>query len=221
MEGVHDPFGVGAPPLDQRLYPPTAVRRHDLDAEPLLAGELFFEEPAQHLLAPALRGPDQTSPVVVDHDHEVLVALLVRSLVDPYPANAVEAVGPRRPLKVVVDALADAADGMPFDAARLRHGRHGGVHGHPRHPVLERPGEARSRARPWNGFDVNAMLRARDAHGGIFQIALRCPQVERAPPSRLPAPVVDLAGAAACRATALFGLVRADADDDGIGFDAD
>lgn len=92
-EWVHDPLGVGAPPLDQRLYPSAAVRRHNLDAEPLLAGEL------------------------------------------------------------VVNAPAYAADGVPLDAARPRHGLHGAVDGHPRHPVLEGPGEARPRTRPRDRFD--------------------------------------------------------------------
>ena len=52
VEGVHDPFGIGAPPLDQRLYPPVAIGRHHLDGKPLLAGEFLFEEPAQHPFAP-------------------------------------------------------------------------------------------------------------------------------------------------------------------------
>lgn len=93
VEGVRDPFGIGAPPLDQRLYPPVAVGRHHLDGKPLLAGEFLFEEPAQHLFAPPPRGPDQAAPVVVHHDHEVPVALLVRGLVDADPADAIEARG--------------------------------------------------------------------------------------------------------------------------------
>ena len=46
-------------------------------------------------------------------------------------------------------------------------------------------------------------------------------QIERAPPPWLASPVVDFAYAAACGATTLLGLVRPDADDDGIVFDAD
>lgn len=59
---------------------------------------------------------------MVDHDHEVLVALLVRGLVDADPANAVEARGARLLPKVIEDALADAADALPFDAGGFNDG---------------------------------------------------------------------------------------------------
>ena len=167
------------------------------------------------------RGPDQAAPVVVNHDHEVPAALLVRGLVDADPADAVGARGARRPPEVAEDAPADAADAVPFDAARPRHGRHGAADGHPRRLVLERPGEARPRPRSRDRLDADAVLQAPHARGCVLQVAFRCPQVERAPPPRLPASVVGLAGAAACRAATLLEPVWANPDDDGVVFDAD
>ena len=68
MERVHDP--------------PRAVGGDDLDSAPLLSGELV-EKQVQHVLAVLLVGPYQPSPVVVDNDNQVLVALLVGGLIDP------------------------------------------------------------------------------------------------------------------------------------------
>ncbi len=89
VEGVHDPPRVGAAALDQLPYPPRAVGGHHLYGAPLLARELV-EEQVEHVLAGALVRPDEAAAVVVDDHRDVLVALLVRRLVDADAAHAVE-----------------------------------------------------------------------------------------------------------------------------------
>lgn len=147
MKRVHHPARVGAAAPDQRLYPPGAVGGDDLYGPPLLAGELVEEE-VQHLLAVALVRPDEASPVVVDDDGEVPVALLVACFVYADPAQAVEPGHAPLGLDLVADAPADPAHAVPLDPRYPGDGGHAAPHRKARDPVLEVAREARPVARP-------------------------------------------------------------------------
>ena len=76
----------------------------------------LVEEQVEHVLAGALVRPDEAAAVVVDDHRDVLVALLVRRLVDADAAHAVEPRGAARGLQLGVDAPAHAAHAVPLDA---------------------------------------------------------------------------------------------------------
>ena len=221
VEGVHDPPRVGAAALDQLPYPPRAVGGHHLYGAPLLARELV-EEQVEHVLAGALVRPDEAAAVVVDDHRDVLVALLVRRLVDADAAHAVEPRGAARGLQLGVDAPAHAAHAVPLDAGELGDRRGGAADRQPRHPVLEVAREARPVPRPGDGLGAHAVLRAAHPAGRVLQVAGRARQVHRPPQPGGPAVrhVVEVAGPAAYGAAALLALVGPDAHDDALGLDA-
>ena len=101
----------------------------------------------EHVLAGALV-PDKAAAVVVDDHRDVLVALLVRRLVDADAAHAVEPRGAARGLQLGVDAPAHAAHAVPLDAGELGDRRGGAADRQPRHPVLEVARASAPRAAP-------------------------------------------------------------------------
>ena len=112
----------------------------------------LLEEGLEHGLPVPLRAPDHAVGVVVEHDRHVLVALLVRSLVDADADQAVEAV-PGLGVELVVDAPAYAADARPVDAHELGRGGLGGPACEPGDLLLELAREAGGVLGPGHGCD--------------------------------------------------------------------
>ena len=213
VEGVHDPLGVGAVGLRELRYPARAVGRHHPYAGPLILAELL-EEGLEHGLPVPLRAPDHAVGVVVEHDRHVLVALLVRSLVDADADQAVEAV-PGLGIELVVDAPAYAADARPVDAHELGRGGLGGPACEPGDLLLELAREAGGVLGPGHGCDDDPVLGALDPDRGVLDEGHHGALVNRPPPPGGRRAVVDGAVPAAVGADVALALARAAGGDDG------
>ena len=179
--------------------PGRAVGRDHLDGLPLPVVEQV-EELLEPGLAVAPAGPHDPPAVVVHHDRQVPLALLVARLVDADPAQPVEPAAAVGLLERGLDARADAAHGVPVDARQLGQGAAAHVQREPRDPVLEGRGEpARGAPRPGDGRRAHAVLGAAGPDGGVLEVAADRAEVG-GPPAPGPEPVVGGAAAPAHRA---------------------
>ena len=93
VEGVHADQGLRGPFGDHIVDPGRAVAGHVGQQRGPGRAERVEERRDGGLVA-ALLGPHHPAGVVIDHNHEVLMALLVRLVVDPDPAQALQPVHP-------------------------------------------------------------------------------------------------------------------------------
>jgi len=103
-------------------------------------------------------GPHQPAGVVVDHDHQVLVATPIRDLVDPDPLEPIERIAQLPSFGH--DPGGDRTHGPPRDAQQLDHRRLRRVRHQPRDLVVEVPRVARTMARPGHPRDRHPMIPA-------------------------------------------------------------
>jgi len=85
VEGIGHPDRVGAPSSHDGLDEVSSIGTDMGDLRAAVFAEKV-EELTNGGAGASRRGPDQPAGVVVDDDHQVLVALLVADLVDPDPA---------------------------------------------------------------------------------------------------------------------------------------
>jgi len=102
--------------------------------------------------------PDQPAGVVIDDDHQVLVATPIGDLVDPDPFQPVERV--TGGAGVGHDAGGDRADGAPRGAHQLDDGGLRRVRHQPRHLIIERFRVPRVVTSPRHPSDDHPMITA-------------------------------------------------------------
>jgi hypothetical protein len=157
VEGVHHPHRVRTPLGDDLGNPVGSIRGHVCDLRcPFLAQQV--EEGPQGVGVPARCRPHQAPGVVIDHDGQVLVMLLVGDLVDPDPAQPGQQVHPLG--HGSPHPLADAADRAPADPHQLRDRGLRAVGGQPGHRVVEGTGMSGAVPGPGHVGDAHAMLGA-------------------------------------------------------------
>ena len=81
-------------------------------------------------------GPHQTASVVVDDDHQILVAAPIRDLIDPDPTQPVEGIPGGS--SIGHDATGDGANGSPRHAHQRDDRGLGRVSDQPPHLIIER-----------------------------------------------------------------------------------
>jgi hypothetical protein len=183
-----------------------------------LAGAIVaegVEEPLQGLLVAAGCGPHQPASVVIDHDRQVAVALLVGDLVYADPAQPSEPVHLRGLLGS--DPRADPPDRAPRHPQQFPDRRPGGVDRKPRAGVLEAAGEPGARPRPRPCRDDHAVLGAADPGRIGLKECLDHAKVERPPATAALALVVAGAAASAPRAASAAAAGRPYTGNDGLG----
>ena len=121
--------------------------------------------------------------VVVDHDGQVAVPLLVADLIDPDPAQPGEPVQPGH--RVLGDPGDDRPDGAPGDPHQLGHRGLRAGHRQPRDLIIEEPGVPGAVPRPGHRRDHHPVLGA--AHPRRVGLQHRLPQR----PGPAPASVAD------------------------------
>ena len=127
------------------------------------------------------RGPHEPAGVVVDDDHQVLVAAPVGDLIDPDAGEPVEGVD--RSSRVGHDAGGDRPDSPPGDTHQRDHRRLGGVGDQPGDLIIEGPGVARAVTRPRHRGDDHAVVPARAPVAHRPRCNPHCPGVQCPPPA--------------------------------------
>lgn len=140
MERVDGELGFGRVLGDDVGHPARTVGGDRPDVLAPLVGELP-DEGFEPRLAVAPRAPDRAAPVVVDDHGHALVTLLVARLADADAPEALEPGAARLLVRLVGDALADAAHRAPVDAHGLGGRAPAAVAGEPGRLVLEAAGE--------------------------------------------------------------------------------
>lgn len=195
--------------LDHRADPVPRIGAHQPD-EPTSLWAQGVEERVHRALATPLRGPDQATRVVVDHDRQVLVATLVADLVDADAAQAIEPIISRPALGD--DPFDDAADRAPGDPHHRAERRLVHTRREPGDGLLEVPGESRAMSGPRNTSDDDTVLRAANANRAAEQHDLAGAKVESSPASIARTRVVPTASTAAEPASMRCVLARPDAE---------
>ena len=157
MKGIQANHRLRRAPANQGVDPVRAVTGHvGKQLRPL--GAELVEEPAQGVLVAALGGPHQPARPVINHDSQIAMSLAIGNLVDADPGQ---------PRQQVVGVAAvgdhpghDRRHGAPGDAQKHREHAQRRVRGQPRAGVLEQPGVAGARPRPWHVRHHHPMLRA-------------------------------------------------------------
>jgi hypothetical protein len=162
----------------------------------------LVEEPAQGVGVAAGRGPDQPPTIVIDHDGQVAVPLLVADLVDPDPAQPGELVNPAQ--RVLGDPSDDRAHGAPGDPHQIHHRALRAGHRQPSHLIIEVAGVPGAVPRPGHrGHDHPVLAAAHPRRIGL-QHRHHNAQVQRPPaPSTLPLVIARTPPPAHPAATAL------------------
>ena len=197
MAHADDVERVGAPDRvrtalgDHGGDPVGGVRAHVCDQLAPLVAELV-EEPSQRRGVAAGGGPHQPAGVVVDHDGQVAMTLLITDLVHAETAQPGEAVG--RGQRVVADPAHDRPDGPPGDAHQIPHRALRAAHGQPGDLVVETVGVPSAVPRPRDGGHHHPVLGAAHPGGVGLHHHLHGAQVQRPPPAPPGARVI--AGAA-------------------------
>ena len=146
-----------------------------------------IEEPPDGGLIPAGGRPDEPAGVVVDHHHQVAVALAMRDLVDADAGEALQGIAAAAGLGSHTGH--DGPHGPPGDAHQLRHRRARRLAGEPGHLVLEVLGEPRGVACPRQGHHDHPVSPASDP-GCVGLEEARCRAQIEATPAPPPLPVV-------------------------------
>ena len=121
VERVHNPYRIRTATLDQRIYPSGTVCSYDLEAAPLIAGELI-EKQAQDIFAISFMGPYQAAPIVVDDDRQVLATLTVRRFVYANTFDSVKSCFSASRFQISISPCAYVADcAAPHVPARRPH----------------------------------------------------------------------------------------------------
>jgi hypothetical protein len=147
-----------------------------------------IEEPLQGGPVMAGGGPHQPAGVVVDDDHQVLVAAPVGDLVDPDASEPVEGVDGGS--RVGHDPGSDRAHGPPRDPHQRDHRGLGGVGHQPCGLVIEGPGVPGAVTRPRHRRHDHPMIPAPHAWGVRLDEHLHRPGIQRPPPAPALAAVV-------------------------------
>ena len=165
---------------DDLRDPGGGVRAHvgDLGAP---IGPEQVEEPAQGGGVAAGRSPHQRTGIVIHHDREVLVPLLVRDLVDPETAQPGEPV--RRLVRVGPHPGDDRPHRAPGDAHQLTHRGLRRPDGQPGDRVVEPVGVARTMASPGHRRDHHPVVRAPHPRRVGLDEHRHQPDVQRPPPA--------------------------------------
>jgi hypothetical protein len=120
----------------------------------------LVEERREHLLAVAVRDPDQAAGVMVDDHREVALPAFVADLIDPDPAQPVEAV--HLGVDVGTHPRDDRPDRAPRDPHQLGHRGLRALHRQPRDLIIEEPGVTGMVTSPRHRRDHHPMITARD-----------------------------------------------------------
>lgn len=105
-------------------------------------------------------GPHQPAGVVVDNDHQVLVAAPVGDLIDPDPGQPIERV-PHRP-GIRDNPTSDRPHSAPRDPhLQLDHRRLGDVGDQPGHPIIEDTAMTGAVTRPGHRSNCHTMVSTR------------------------------------------------------------
>ena len=126
--------------------------------------------------------------IVVDHDREVAVALLVGDLIDADPSQAGEPVA--EGLHVGPDPGDDRPDGAPGDAHQLGDRGLGALRGQPGHLLVEHHGVTGPVPGPRDGGHRGTVLAAGHPRGVGLEVDLHRAQIQRPPPPPTLATVV-------------------------------
>ena len=171
---------VGGPLLDDAGDPVSHVSADVGQLGAALLAELV-EEHVEGGVVAAGAGPHQRAGVVVDDDDQVAVPALVGDLVDPDPAQPIEAV--HDGVDIGVDPGDDRPDGPPCDPQELAHRRLRRAHGEPGGQVIEVPGVAGVVPGPRDRGDGRPVRSALDPGGVGLEEHLRRPEIQGPPPS--------------------------------------
>src|SRR2546430_157573 len=158
------------------------------------------EEAGQGGLVAALGGPDQATPLVVDHHRQIALALAEGDLIDAQPTQSGELeVGPVQPPG---DPLQDASHRAPGDPHQHGHGRLRALHCQPGDLVLEGPCEPAAGRGPGHVLDHHPVLGAAHAPDLGLHIGAERAEIERPPAPASARPVVPRADPPAVPAAA-------------------
>ena len=160
-----------------------------------------IEELLESVLVVAGFGPHQPTGVVIDDDHQILVAAPVGDLVDPDPFEPVEGIGDLA--CVGDDAGGDRPDGAPGDPHQLDHRGLRRVGHEPRHLIVEIPGVTGAVTGPGHPCHRHSVVAAVHPWGICFDEHLRRARMEWPPPASSFAMVIATRAPSAAAATEL------------------
>jgi hypothetical protein len=169
------------------------------------------EERLDGLAVPTRRRPDQPADVVVDHDRDVTMALLVADLIDPDPAQPGQRIAGDD--AVGDDTGHDRSDGAPGDPQQQLQRRLRGAGRHPGDGVLEDGGVPGVVPRPRHRRHDHPVLTAGHPRRVGLQERPVQPEVRCAPLPAALALVIARAAPLTTPTTTLGALARPDEED--------